>query len=260
MKSNTIQIILIVLAVILVIGAFAVITKDKDTPDDGILGGTDGGGTDIETNSKGETDEAPKETGSSDETEKPAVPCNHVYGSATVVREATCDTVGLKVSTCTKCGAVNNETIPAHGSHTYNSYLDSFEGCEKVRNYICGGCGHVKTESLNVYVHNYSGGECLECGITDPNYTPDSGEDDDSCPDGHRWLYGSCRVCGISCSHSDTKTTYHRNETGCEPYDEVYCDTCGEMVDQYALPENHADRDGDGICACQGDLDEWDLM
>ena len=44
--------------------------------------------------------------------------CNHVYGAGEVTLYATCEDDGLMAYTCSKCGDIKNEVIPATG-HTY---------------------------------------------------------------------------------------------------------------------------------------------
>ena len=200
--------ILIALALVLVLGLIAMLTDGGGDSGGGLLGG--GSETETET----ETEAAPgKNTETeklpSTETEVPTGPCSHTYGTATVALEATCGYSGLKTSTCTKCGAVKNEIIPKLEEHALNSYYDTFEGCQKVRNYVCDNCSYIRTEGLDIYVHNYVNGKCITCEAVDPNYDPDDGGDDgDPCARGEHDLY-----------------TVEEHE-GCDYHDAIYCRNC----------------------------------
>lgn len=235
MKSNTIQIILIVLAVILVIGAFAVITKDKDTPDDGILGGTGDGRTDTETDNPGSTE---TEKPGSTETEAPSdseketeAACLHSYVTDSVVRQATCGQIGLKILSCTKCGEKRNETIPKLAEHSFGEGVEGVEGCNVVISYTCTVCNATKQEETNELSHSFVDGVCSRCGeIIAQDGTADGGDD------------GSCKHENI--------TTYARNETGCHPYNETYCDDCGYYFGYVDLEVSHQFYEGENTCCC----------
>ena len=55
---------------------------------------------------------------------------NHTYGEWTTVKEATCTTAGEKKHTCTVCGHVETQEIPATGHHWVDKG-DGTHGCDK---------------------------------------------------------------------------------------------------------------------------------
>ena len=75
----------------------------------------------------------------------PAAPveCDHVYGEPVVVA-ATCAEAGSKTYTCTKCGEVKVEEIPATGKHTYGEWtkVDDAE-----HEHVCSVCGKTEKEA-----------------------------------------------------------------------------------------------------------------
>ena len=115
-------------------------------------------------------------------------PCSHTYNSGSVTTSATCTSNGVKIYTCTKCGATKAEAISALGhsysttvvastcteqgytihqcsrctagykdsytaviSHEYNSGVVIVEPTyekEGIREYCCKNCDVVKTESI----------------------------------------------------------------------------------------------------------------
>ena len=64
----------------------------------------------------------------------------HTYGEWTTVKEATCTAAGQKQHTCTECGHVETEVIPATGHH----WVDRGDGTR-----TCPDCGATETLPVN---------------------------------------------------------------------------------------------------------------
>ena len=64
----------------------------------------------------------------------------HAYGEWTTVKEATCTTAGQKQRTCTKCGHVETQEIPATGHH----WKDNGDGT-----HTCPDCGATEGQPVN---------------------------------------------------------------------------------------------------------------
>lgn len=123
-------------------------------------------------------------------------PCVHVYNSGVVTKEATCQRTGVRVYTCTKCGAQKQETIPKT-DHDYSNYqpIDEFshkrmcdcglfeEGehvfdssftvqkrnCEQdgIVIMVCSVCGATKTEVIPMYeYHEFHNCQCIHCDFS----------------------------------------------------------------------------------------------
>ena len=64
----------------------------------------------------------------------------HTYGEWTTVKEATCTAAGQKQHTCTECGHVETEVIPATGRH----WVDKGDGT-----HTCPDCGATEGQPVN---------------------------------------------------------------------------------------------------------------
>ena len=64
----------------------------------------------------------------------------HTYGEWTTVKEATCTAAGQKQHTCTECGHVETEVIPATGHH----WVDKGDGT-----HTCPDCGATEGQPFN---------------------------------------------------------------------------------------------------------------
>ena len=64
----------------------------------------------------------------------------HTYGEWTTVKEATCTAAGQKQHTCTECGHVETQEIPATGHH----WVDNGDGT-----HICPDCGATEGQPVN---------------------------------------------------------------------------------------------------------------
>ena len=192
----------------------------------------------------------------------------HTWDAGTVTKAATCTDAGVRTYTCSVCGGVKTETIPASGHaygpwepytatqhrrvcgndsshvetelHTWNAgTVTTAATCTKagVRTYTCSVCGGVKTERIPASGHAY--------GPWEP-YTATQ----------HR------RVCGNDSSHVETEphtwdegtvtTAATCTETGVRTYT---CTVCGGAKTETIDPMGHTSPDENGNCArCQTHL------
>ena len=119
--------------------------------------------------------------------------CEHVYGEWNTKQDATCTADGMKVRMCSKCGAVDTDTIAATG-HAYgewNTKQDVTCTTDGVKVRICDKCGDVDTDTIPATGHAY--GEwntkqdatctadgvkvriCGKCGAVDTDTIPATG-------------------------------------------------------------------------------------
>ena len=101
--------------------------------------------------------------------EVPAVK-DHEY-AWTTTKAPTCE-AGEKTGKC-KCGATVTETLAPVADHTYGEWITTTQpGCETAgtQSSTCSGCGDVKTQTLPALEHDFSGGDvCANgCGTTKP--------------------------------------------------------------------------------------------
>lgn len=202
----------------------------------------------------------PPVTGGADQ---PPVTTTHTHTWETVTTAATCTTAGSKTSTCSGCGEVSTESIPATGhsfggwtsvdglNHKHSCSVCGAEettghawgdgttnvqpGCttEGQKTYTCS-CGAVKTEALSPAGHSYGdwtlteqthSRSCTVCG------TAESGA--------HAWVlvetipatckevgangYG-CTICEALLVEEIPKLKEHVYDNGCD----TTCNSCGE--------------------------------
>lgn len=108
--------------------------------------------------------------------------CEHTWDEGTVAKQSTCGTAGIKVHTCTTCGAQKPEYLPQLGEHSYGSGVVTEEAtCRDagIITYTCSVCGKLKTEYIpKLATHTYTNGTCTSCGADDPHYADntDGGE------------------------------------------------------------------------------------
>lgn len=84
-------------------------------------------------------------------------------------KEPTCAD-GEKVGTC-KCGYTEKEVLPAVKEHSYGQWQTTTEpGCtaDGVQSSTCTGCGDVKTQAIPASGHTYTDGTCTGCGTVQP--------------------------------------------------------------------------------------------
>jgi len=106
--------------------------------------------------------------------------CEHTWDEGTVAKQSTCGAVGIKVHTCTICGAQKPEYLPPIGEHSYSSGVVTEEAtCRDagIITYTCTECGKNKTEYIpKLATHTYTNGTCTSCGADDPHYAENPGE------------------------------------------------------------------------------------
>ena len=102
----------------------------------------------------------------------------HVWDSGNVIREATCEELGIKTYICTVCEATQTEDIPALG-HVWNDGIITKEPtCIETgeKTYTCTVCGKIKREEIPAVGHIEIKDEavdptCEEPGLTAVSYT-----------------------------------------------------------------------------------------
>ena len=92
----------------------------------------------------------------------------HSFKKEEVLREATCGTDGYVRKTCSSCGQVIEEKIPATGRHTYRKGAVLKEptcATEGIMEYACIVCGYVgSTEKIETIEHTFVNDRCTSCG------------------------------------------------------------------------------------------------
>lgn len=159
---------------------------------------------------------------------------SHTYDDGEVTKEATCDAEGEKTFTCTACGAIKVEKIPALTHEVGNTW--EYDDTEHWQ--ICGKCN----EKCNVAVHQWTLDEeksteaknayfCAVCGITreeaNQNHAHNYGKYE-SDEEGH-WLV--CTTCGEKTEKE--AHTVDRWQQDAEKHWHV-CSVCEVKVDEAA--------------------------
>ena len=96
--------------------------------------------------------------------------CSHANQS-TVTTDATCAKPGSIVVTCDDCGkTISEEEIPATGEHNYVSVVNPEAACttDGLKTDTCSVCGDIKTETIPAIGHNYVDGICANCSEPKP--------------------------------------------------------------------------------------------
>ena len=92
----------------------------------------------------------------------------HSFEKEEILLEATCGTVGLVRKTCSICGKVVEEIIPATGRHVYRKGTVAIESTcltEGLMNYACIVCGTIgRTEKIEKLGHSFVDDICTDCG------------------------------------------------------------------------------------------------
>ena len=103
--------------------------------------------------------------------------CSHSY-TTTSVKAATCTAAGVQVKSCSKCGLVTEQTVPAKG-HSYGAWSVSNATCTTAgtKSRTCTACGDVETQTIaashtyNLTTHTATCGDyaryefiCSKCG------------------------------------------------------------------------------------------------
>lgn len=86
---------------------------------------------------------------------KPDCKGNHTYAEE-VTRQATCTEKGEKTLTCSVCGDVTTQEIPALGHSWNEGTITTPAGCETagVKTFTCTRCNNTKTEDVSATGHN----------------------------------------------------------------------------------------------------------
>ncbi len=168
----------------------------------------------------------------------------HSYGAWEVVTEATCVTAGEKKQTCSVCGDVVKEVIPATGAHSYGDWeVITYPNCTNAgeQQKSCSVCGDVVKETIPV-----NGNEHVDS------------EDFNSI----------CDLCGKEiCYHGEvTETVSNVVEATCTTagsYDlTITCNICGAVTyfEPVIVPATgHSDADENGVCdVCEVELNAFD--
>ena len=85
----------------------------------------------------------------------------HVWGNGVVTTAPTETTPGVRTYTCTVCGDIREETIPATGAHDYQFTKNVAPTCTDggYDLYTCSGCGATETRDLTAAAgHKWDGG------------------------------------------------------------------------------------------------------
>ncbi|MBR2388194.1 MAG: hypothetical protein IKB02_05440 [Clostridia bacterium] len=123
--------------------------------------------------------------------------CEHsAWGEWVITKEPTCIEDGLKERTCSSCGEVQTQVVPASEEyHNYEYYGSQSATCtaDGYTKYKCSHCGDIKTTWYDALGHNYdSNGVCTECN--------------------------HCKHISTNCRKIDSETH------------EEYCTQCGEVL------------------------------
>lgn len=101
--------------------------------------------------------------------------CSHDYGKWTISEAADCKGDGLRVRECSKCGDVEEETIPAT-EHQFEKYtVTKAATCTTtgVKTGTCTICNEKATETIPKAEHNYgTDGKAQKCSVcSEANYS-----------------------------------------------------------------------------------------
>lgn len=91
-------------------------------------------------------------------------PCEHEWSQWTVSREPSCSEEGLLARTCSICGAVESQSLPALG-HDWSQWEQVLApDCEQdgAEARVCGRCGERESRSLPALGHDWDEGSVLQ--------------------------------------------------------------------------------------------------
>ena len=164
----------------------------------------------------------------------------HVWDDGTVTTAPTETTPGVRTFTCTVCGDIREETIPATGAHDYRFTKNVAPTCTNggYDLYTCSGCGATERRNLtDAAGHKWDGGTvttaptettpgvrtftCTVCDQTRTEAIPATGAHDyqftknvaPTCTDGGYDLY-TCSGCGATERRNLTNTAGHKWDGG----------------------------------------------
>lgn len=197
--------------------------------------------------------------------------CNHIYGAWTTTVEAVCGDAGSRSRTCSTCGNVETETIPAPGKHSYFCTSDSQNHWQQCS--ICGKKTAITAHTFSDWSETTaptctkSGTNTRRCtfvpcgyrenveGTPATGHTPGQWWDADTChklqcavcyqdyvTEAHTYVNGACTVCG-HLDHVHTVGSYSKLNA----YQHMLvCATCGKKY------KAEAHSKVDGVCSCCG--------
>ena len=164
----------------------------------------------------------------------------HVWDNGTVTTAPTETTPGVRTYTCTVCGDIREETIPATGAHDYRFTKTVDPTCTDggYDLYTCSGCGATERRNLtDAAGHKWDGGTvttaptettpgvrtytCTVCGDIREETIPATGAHDyrftktvdPTCTDGGYDLY-TCSGCGATERRNLTDAAGHKWDGG----------------------------------------------
>ena len=164
----------------------------------------------------------------------------HVWDNGTVTTAPTETTPGVRTRTCTVCGDIREETIPATGAHDYRFTKNVAPTCTDggYDLYTCSGCGATERRNLtDAAGHKWDGGTvttaptettpgvrtftCTVCGDIREETIPATGAHDyrftknvaPTCTDGGYDLY-TCSGCGATERRNLTDAAGHKWDGG----------------------------------------------
>ena len=164
----------------------------------------------------------------------------HVWDDGTVTTAPTETTPGVRTFTCTVCGDIREETIPATGAHDYQFTKNVAPTCTDggYDLYTCSGCGATERRNLtDAAGHKWDGGTvttaptetipgvrtftCRGCDQTRTEAIPATGAHDyrftknvaPTCTDGGYDLY-TCSGCGATERRNLTDAAGHKWDNG----------------------------------------------
>ena len=132
---------------------------------------------------------------------------DHVF-TEEITKEPTCTEDGELTRTCTVCGAVTAETIPA--GHQFTERVTKEPTCTEPGELTktCSVCGAVETDPIPARGHQFAEQVTKQPSCTEP------GE-----------LTKTCSVCGAA--EKETLDALGHNFVSAEPYGPRYCSRCG---------------------------------
>ena len=99
--------------------------------------------------------------------------CEHQWNDGVVTTEPSCESVGVKTYTCTKCNETKTETIPAVGHKWNDGEVTTAPTCENagVKTLTCTVCNKTKAEAIDALGHTSievaeQPATCTEVGYT----------------------------------------------------------------------------------------------
>jgi len=201
------------------------------------------------------------------------VPCTHKYGNAVITTAPTCTETGIKSYTCTLCGHVTTDSVPATG-HTYTtSTVAPTCTAEGYDQHTCTVCDYKYADNFTEVVpHDYAT-TVVEPTCTEEGYTIYSCKDcraeyKDDYTDMVPHTYTStvvaptctekgytehvCDVCGDKYTDTPTDMVPHKYTTvtvaptcASRGYDQHTCSVCGyKYTDKDVPPVEHTFVDG----------------